>query len=189
MSIHARFFDTSKRHKRGGVFCLLVVLGSAVFALPSGCIVTDKIEFEDAVNHPIRIWRRLPEDTILASPRNTVITFSATVSDEDVSVVDPSDNPIAGLLEIQVDDWNETILTDDGCSSPTLQDPTDTAADGPPLYAIGCSLALNSINAGADNLIQVRLIVSDLGFTKNQPNPGADTAEVLWIVRVTEDLP
>lgn len=186
MSIHARFFDTSKRHRRDRVFCLLTVLVSAVVPLVSGCIVADKIEFDDAVNHPVSIQRIAPEETIIE--RYTDVTFTVAVTDKDVTGADPAENPIAGLLEVQVDDWNAATRTEDGCSDPVPETPADTDAEGPPVYTVSCTLNLNAFDVGEDNLLQVRLIVSDLGFNNRQPVPGANTAEVLWILRVLEEV-
>ncbi len=175
------------------------VLSTAVFLFTisvlltaSGCIVTEKIIFEDAVNHAISIERHNPASSVYGAERDATVSFSALVRDEDVS--DLEQNLIEGLLELSTNYWTNKIRgTTDYCKLPELVEPIDqddTSRDTVPTFRIECTVNLSTLELIEDSgsILEVRLIVSDLGFIRNQPRPGSNTAEILWVVQMLQDI-
>ena len=158
-----------------------------VLACTNGCIVTDKIEFEDRVNHQIAIERDEPDSPTVTRNKNSRVPFVVNVTDPDV--LDLDDNPIAGRLEVQVNNWSDVRTSD--CDPPALLDPSDENAEGPPSFSISCYVTPADTGMGEHNLLYVRVVVSDLGFSPNGGDPvsGATTAEMLWFLAVTETAP
>ena len=187
MWIPGRFFDTSRRHERFRVSRLFVWAGILVLACTNGCIVTDKIEFEDWVNHQIAIERDKPNTPTVTRDKDESVLFSVLVTDPDV--VDLDDNPIAARLEVQVDNWSDVRTSN--CDPPDLVVPSDATAEDPPSFSISCYVTPADTGMGEHNLLYVRVVVSDLGFAPNGGDPvaGATTAEMLWFLAVTETAP
>jgi flagellin-like protein len=185
MWIPVRFSDISKRPERRGVSGLFAVLFFFAFTIAGGCVVTDKIEFEDAVNHSISIERNLPEESIVTVGRGANQEFSALVWDMDV--IDPERNPIEGHLEIRAEYWTESAFK--SCDEPGLSDASvgDTEAGETPIFLIKCTVDIGDFEVIEDSLIELRLIVSDLGFYQNEAREGATTAETVWVLRVRQD--
>lgn len=185
MWIPVRFSDISKRPERRGVFRLIGIIVFFALAIAGGCAVTDKIEFEDAVNHSISIERNLPEESIVTADQDSNQKFSALVQDMDVT--DPEQNPIEGHLEIRADYWTESAFK--SCEKPALEEPADgdTDVDAAPVFLIECTADLGDFEVLEDSLLEIKLVVSDLGFYQNEAREGATTAETVWTIRVRQD--
>ncbi len=189
MWIRERFFDTSKRRERGGVSRLLVwaVLWALLGA--NGCVVTDKIEFKDWVNHQISIEGSEPAPPLVLryptpDPSKSRVTFTVKVSDEDVW--DTEDVDISGRLQYRLDNWREAQSAE--CGDPSAM--TEDQREGePPVFTIKCSIVPEDTGMGVDNFLYITLVVSDLGFNRSAPAAGATTAEVRWILQKVETIP
>jgi hypothetical protein len=190
MWIRAQFSDTSKRRECICVRCFFAVIWWSLLALASGCIVTDKIEFDDAINHPPVVQRAAPQKatfTYTLNEDNINLNFAVYVQDEDV--FDSEDNPIDAIIEVRLSGWEEPEPNPAGCAAPKLLYGNDApAADpgDPPFFKIDCGLDLNTIDAADGAVVEVRVIVSDLGFYRDQAVTGANRAEVAWFVQIAE---
>ena len=182
MWIPVRFSDISKKPERRKASCFLAVSLLLALFCAQGCVVTDKIEFKDAVNHSISVARNLPEET---AAQDAIVRFSVYVQDEDVT--DPEQNPIEGHLEIKADYWTDPVFK--SCEDPSLVEPDDDDTDDElsPVFLIECDLNLETVGVTEDSLIAVRLVVSDLGFYQNEIREGAATAETVWTLRILQD--
>ena len=187
MWIPARFFDISKRRDTASplfVLGMLCLLGLS----EAGCVVTDKIEFDDAVNQPISIERDTPVDPIVSVSTSDNRNFTVTVWDWDVDDPDPAQNSIEGKVEIRADYWSTSVLRE--CNSLVLsseETDTDVVDTSLPRFTIVCPVDLKQFDALEESLVEVRIVVSDLGFFGDTPRPNAQTAEMLWVLRVQED--
>ena len=177
MWIHARYFDIWRRSEgalRRGVsrFVLLVLA-----VLATDCVVTDKIEFDEPVNHPFEVLSREPEEIYFSRGEGESVDFAVTVWDPDVDEV--KNIPLAGRLTATSTKWS-TPLPRGNCPSQSV----GPDENGRIVYRVACrdNLPL-SIQSGT--LIEYMLVVSDLGFyADDEPKDGASVAEVTWVVEI-----
>jgi hypothetical protein len=179
-----RFFDTSRRHESGFAARFVATLGIFALVFAGSCVVTDKIEFEDWENRQISIERDTPASPSIQvavddSPGNNTFWTKFSVKVWDADVVDAEDSHIAARLIYQIDNWTDPDSSE--CGVPEL-DSEAKDGEGPPVFRITCSLNVGNTGMGVNNLLYVRLLVSDLGFLRGDPVRGATTAEMLWYV-------
>jgi hypothetical protein len=153
-----------------------------------GCIVTDRIEFTDAVNHP-------PEVIDVEPPNDSIGLVCPELQEFTVDLWDPDAGDLAyyGALIHAAwaagtsEDWNYIGQ----CDPPTeITDPTDGAAGyGTGVFLrITCELPLDLFSISqSDPRLLVLVRVSDLGFFQGQVRDGARTAEVVWALDLLPD--
>jgi hypothetical protein len=181
----ARSSDISKRPERQNVvFYLFAIVILLAGGWGLGCVVTDKIKFEDAVNHPISIEREQPTDNFMTGIYGESTSFSVIVQDEDVT--DTIGGNIEGLLEIDAFNWPNPRRPVGECEDPQFVKPVDTEGEETPRFVVECTIENWASISDADigDTLNVRLIVSDLGFVRSQPRQGATTAEISWDMKV-----
>jgi hypothetical protein len=183
----ARSSDISKRRRRQSVVrCLFALLILLVSTWEFGCVVTDKIKFEDAVNHQISIERNDPPDSITTAIIDVPKAFSVIVQDEEVT--DTTGGSIQGLLEFDSANWSVPRFSDRYCANPRPAKPVDTEGEETPTFIVECIIddwvIISDVIAGDE--LTVKLVVSDLGFVRFQPRQGATTAEILWMMQVQQ---
>ncbi len=184
MWIPVRSSDISKKAERKtSAPCLFAILFLLAGAGVLGCVVTDKIKFEEAVNYPISILRNQPAEATIAAPANSEdeLTFSAMVWDEDVTDVDG--DSIWGRLEVRLNSWSKA-LDSGNCKAPLFVDSTDTEKSDLPIFLIECTVEASVFNTAEAGLLEIHLTVSDLGFIGERPRPNSQTAEVLWVMQL-----
>ena len=155
--------------------------------LAAACIVTDDIQFEDAVNHP-------PE-VIDVTPANDQITPVCPETQELTVTVWEPDAEDAAFYGAQIfARWTRGATGgweyDDSCDPPVeLDDPGDGDHAGGARVRLTCELPLEFINIDeSDPTMLVLVRVADLGFFQGQVRDGARTAEVLWVLEVQPEV-
>jgi hypothetical protein len=181
MWTHVQYSDISKRRniasQRGFSRRLVCVLA----VLLSGCVVTDKIEFEEAENQPFAILSRDPEGNIIPGDKGSIKNLSVLIWDPDFEEID--DVPLAGKLLIESDRWSSSVTY--YCPAPVVPEETiETADESKVIYLLACPFNLpNEISTGT--LLEITLYVSDLGFYRNgEAKLGANVVEVNWVIRM-----
>jgi hypothetical protein len=182
MWIRGRFSATSKRgsHSLFGIVCVVIA------HLLSGCVVTDKITFEEAENNPIALWPILPEEHITAVNGDETINFTVKVMDPDIY---DSDNPeIGALLTYSTSYWEsrEEVCQNSPIPVPEEENPFDV--DGV-VFEIVCPLDLNSFGFINDTILSVTMTVSDLGFQQHshKPRKGAQLVTHNWGLQIASE--
>jgi hypothetical protein len=149
--------------------------------MASACVVTDKIEFKDAVNVPVEVKSHSPpnDETLSVSLRHE-FEFSVTVWDPDV---DDLENPdMRGKLVINSEFVAGQLSK--RCPGPSYQE-SDSEEH---LFKIDCPYNLPPQDSLMGRDLTVELIVSDRGFDQNQdPREGARVTSVTWTIRVEEE--
>ncbi len=170
MWIHGRYFDIWRRRNLAPVILL------SIAAIVSGCVVTEKIEFDEVVNHPFAVLSQDPHETYLTAERDSTETFSVTIWDPDFDEV--ADIPLTGLLVATSDVWSRPYYPSN-CSPESLA-PDE---EGRISYEVACDVTLAGIGAGT--LVEFTLVVSDKGFYSNkEPRDGANVMRTTWVVEV-----
>jgi hypothetical protein len=180
MWIRARFFGISKKHESRRFRAFGMCLGILV-SLAAGCVVTDKITFEDAVNQPFSILDYAPSEHLIYSMSDAQVDFRVTVGDPDVT--DPEAPEIRGLITVLADDWSGPFKGT--CKAPIQADDADHEWSGY-IFDIECSFTVPHYLGSIDgSLLTVNLSVSDLGFLPDdRPRKGAHLVDLTWVVSV-----
>ena len=185
MWIRARFSGISKKHRDNRLSRFALLLG-VVFCLSNGCVVTDKIDFEDAVNQPFAIFSYTPKDSFFSELDSVeTIPFSATVWDPDVS--DPLNPEMRALVTYRLDyqSSSRTLF----CQAPSRDTNHGYDVEGD-VYTIECEIDLSSEVLVDGNLIVVDMLISDLGFVQggnNAPRKGAYVHDLSWVINIVEE--
>lgn len=178
MWIHGRYFDIWRRSegapRRSVSRSVLLLLA----VLEAGCVVTDKIEFDEPMNHPFEILSQEPVDIYLSKNKGERVDFAVTVWDPDVDEI--KDIPLAGRLIATSAQWS-TPLPRDSCPSGSSEGPDE---NGRTIYRVACRDSLPfEIQSGT--LIEYTLVVSDLGFDADDASKdGANVAEMTWVIEM-----
>ncbi|MCU0664051.1 MAG: hypothetical protein MUC50_17200 [Myxococcota bacterium] len=159
----------------------------------SSCIVTDKIEFERAINQPVQIAATLPRaDSVLAVSIGAQYTLSIQVRDPDVHAA-PSpelEAQIALTLDPYEPDFENPANRNPACAPPKVLLPSDEDEDVGSLYQIDCDVDLadpavaQMLHVG--DILLARVLVSDRGFVSGEAPDEATTAVANWLLRVAE---
>jgi hypothetical protein len=162
----------------------LFVLCSALLA--AACIVTDKIEFEDLVNHPPEVtWFEPTNEQQSSTFNNATLYFT-------LYIWDPDDRDLA-TYAAKLFMWIGGGAAEDAIPTDCLVKPLATT-DQLEGYETGVQLQVDcSIDlipyqqALVDQLLLFKVQVSDLGYAQSELPKGARTAEVLWVYEVLQD--
>lgn len=161
----------------------------ALATLAAGCIVTDTIGFEDAVNHP-------PE-VLLVEPLNDYIsTVCQETQQFTITVWDP-DEKDAASYGAKISLWlnptatgSEDVIKDCDISrvATTTGEATTEYETGVQMF-VDCKLPLGLYTLGVgEDLLLVRVRVSDRGYSpSNKVSEGARVAEVIWVLELLPD--
>jgi hypothetical protein len=179
MWIHERYFAILRKRDTWPMPCWRLLPALALLVSATGCVVTDKIEFEEPFNYPFSIIDRYPEEPLIPGDRDTTLRFDVTVWDPDFEEVE--DVPLWGWLVVQ----SEQGTFGKGCPSRvTTVEEREALDDTRITHRVECvSPLLSTFDAGT--IVEVTLVVSDLGFNRNnEPRSGANVAEVVWLVEM-----
>lgn len=176
MWIRVRYFDISKRPElpSGYRFLGLMVLVSAI---STGCVVTDKIEFEEPMNNPPIVLSRDPAENVFDWGNVDEHTFSVVVWDPDVEEI--QDVPLQGKLIVNSDKTGIVI------KRTCLRGSPEPDEDGKISFPVSCTHAgINTVPSGS--LVEYTVVISDLGFigAELEPRSGANVVEETWVVRM-----
>ena len=155
--------------------------------LLGGCLVTDQITFEDAVNHPISILAYTPTDNLIPKTANESFTLTVVVTDPDVT--DSADHEIEARLVLAADYWSNPDTSTKSCAAPQPLPNHGYAVDSV-VFTIDCVVELGPLNVYDGSLVKVKTVVSDLGFLGSDADrfaPGAFIAEQPWVVQIAEE--
>jgi hypothetical protein len=151
--------------------------------LAGGCIVTDRIEFADAVNHP-------PEVIDVEPPNESIGLVCPELQEFTVDLWDPDEGDLA-YYGAQIyatwssgtpGSWNYVGQCDPPMEINGFADSLAGYETGV-LLRITCELPLNYFNISqSDPRLLVLVRISDLGFFQGQVRDGARTAEVFWAI-------
>jgi hypothetical protein len=182
MWIQELFFVTSKR----GKFLYRLWVGVMALVLPSllftACVVTDSIEFEDAVNHPPVVVASTPRGTVSVCRGDDQSFF---VVMEDIDEDDPYDTDMRGLISLinEIDSIPPYPCND---PRPPVVPIGDDSDEDSTLIQITCPVSvrlLDLIPYGV--LTTVHLEVSDLGYVSGDtPQEGAYVVQTDWVLEV-----
>ncbi len=177
MWIRERCFDISKSPDCGHLLLLSALAWLVMSLVTQGCVVTDKIEFHDAVNTPMSIVDYKPsKNQVQSVGLNGEIVFSATVWDPDVD--DLEDPSLQGKLVVH-SDWLDSPAS--RCQAPSYVDLETEEVH----FRIDCSQQFPADRRALDTMFVVEMIISDLGFDRSgNPREGAEISTVNWFVRV-----
>ncbi len=182
MWIRGRFFATSKRGSHRLIWLVCVVVAQLLM----GCVVTDKITFDEADNNPIALLAAAPEKHIKAVTGEDAVNFTVTVWDPDV--LSPDDQQIGALLTYSTDYWE---TQEDICRTPPVplsEEENVYGVDGT-VFNITCLLDLTSLELIDNSLLSVTMTVSDLGFQShsNKPRKGAQLVSHNWGLQIVPE--
>ncbi len=163
-----------------------VVLAALALAL-GGCIVTDEIDFRDAVNHPPELIDVEPSNAYIDTVCPELQTFTVEVWDAD------EDDAAFYGAQIYVrwtpgdtGSWNDQRP----CNQPTEVAALEDGAEKQEgvRMRITCELPLEyySIDT-AEPYLLVMVRVSDRGFFQGSVDEGARKVEVLWALELLPD--
>ncbi len=187
MWIQERYFVISKRGETR--YCLLWCMGFLALSglLLTGCIVTDAIEFDDAVNHPPAVVASTTRGLHSTCPGSDMSFF---VIVEDIDEDDPDDTEMQGMLSLTNEIDSIAPYPCDPPRPPFI--PVGSGSSGsdedlPPIQ-ITCPISaelLSQIPIGV--LTSVHLEVSDLGYVSgNIPREDAYIVQVDWVLEVED---
>lgn len=188
MSTLELFFATSKKCEVAIYWTILAfsLLIPGVSAL--GCLVTDTIEFEDAINHPIEILDIFPGETILTVCDNQSVTFWVVLWDPDVEISKESAASAHLSMVADTKEQLRKVPSSYRCkppSSPVVIPTRGKNKDKGALVYLSCSAELTQFNAGT--LVEVTMTVSDLGFVSStEPDVprDANVANMRWTLKI-----
>jgi len=148
-------------------------------ALAASCVVTDTIEFEDAVNHP-------PEVQSFEPANDRVITVCPAEQSFRVDAwdPDPADATTAEArvyLRLNPEVAGEWDVVRECEVTPREAEP----AEGGVVLGVTCNLDLGlygAVQPGARLLVRVEL--ADRGYAQSLPRNDSRTAELLWALEV-----
>ncbi len=156
------------------------------------CLVTDSIEFEDALNHPPEIIESKPTTAVInvckeQEPQPGFVKyFEVTVWDPDIEQLE--EIPIQA--KIFVYNYQNKPEQNAFCSIVDKQQDTEEYPEGALIF-FSCEIDLGPkvINGIADDtLVPVIVQVSDSGFTSSDTiREGGRTAEQVWVLHVKAD--
>lgn len=177
MWIRERCFVTSRGPDRRRLGSRSAVAWLVLSLATGGCVVTDKLEFHDAVNSPMSIVDYEPSpNQVLTVGLNGEIVFSATVWDPDVRDLEAP--PIEAKLVVH-SDWLETPAS--RCDDPEYENLETEEVH----FRIECSQRFPADRLALDTMFIVEMIISDLGFDRSEnPREGAEVSTANWFVRV-----
>lgn len=154
----------------------------AMAALLAGCLVTDTIEFEDAINGPLEVVSASPAESLLRVCRDERRTFAVTVWDPDE---DDAEQPaLRARLTVDID---EDVSVAGECKVPTVGAPP--AGQGDPemgaFLDVACTVNLGILSVSDGDLLTARIELSDIGFgSADTIKEGAHGAVVTWVLEV-----
>ena len=162
MWILERFSATLRRVSHNPIGLLFVVVAH----LLTGCVVTDKITFDEAMNHPIAYLYADPPDHIISTSQKKIISLKVIVWDPDI--YDADEQQIEARLAYTTDYWEGDEYD---CKSvrALLGEENIYDIEGIP-FEVQCDLDLRSLELIGDTLLSVTMTISDLGF-QNNGNP------------------
>lgn len=180
MWILERFFATLKKGSHP------IWLGVVIVAhLLLGCVVTDKITFEEGTNHPLAYLDAMPEEHFIPLSTKNDIELSVIVWDPDI--YDPDEQQIEARLAYSTDYWEEDEYSCKGIS--VLQGEENIYdIEGIP-FRVTCELKLSDRVLIDDTLVSVTVTISDLGFQNNgKLKKSAQVVVHNWTVRYIPGL-
>lgn len=188
MSTQELYSATSKKY-RVAVWPTLFAL-SLVFLgiVPLGCLVTDQIDFEDAINLPLEVVESFPEERILTVCDNQKLVFWAVLWDPDID--DPSESASSAHLSLVAD---TSISADGTCnppSTPIIYSERGQEKETGTLFYLSCTARLTEFNK--DSLVEAKMTISDRGFLSrsigNDPVPRqeANVTILSWTLKVED---
>lgn len=157
------------------------------------CIVTDEIEFQTAVNQPVRIADTFPSvDAVQAVASGSKYTLTVFVRDPDmIGQSEPElEAQIALSLSPYAPDFDNPDNRNPACGPPSLlgKDPEDSELGS--IYQIDClvDLADRTLRPmlSPGDLLLAKVLVSDLGFVSGAVPKRATTAVARWSLLVAE---
>ena len=157
-------------------------------AIVTGCLVTDTIEFEDAINYPPETIEVFPKEHILTVCDNQTLIFWALIWDPDVE--DPSESPAAANLSLIADTSQAASGSCNPASRPIIYSERGENKEGGTLVYLSCSTKLTEFNQ--NSLIEVTMTISDLGFISRAnvgnpvPRPKANIITERWSLKVED---
>lgn len=181
MWIQGRYSDISRNRSRALGLGFFAWALCAFSGLLFGCVVTDKIEFEEAVNQPFAILARDPEGNLVQGDKGSVKTVSVTVWDPDFDEI--GEVSLAGKLVVRSDLWTSPMVY--YCPAPVVPEADSETTESEGIaYLLSCPFNLpNEVPTGS--LLEFTLIISDLGFYRGgEPRAGAYTAEMNWVIQM-----
>lgn len=183
MWILERFFATLKKGSHP-IWLGLVVVAHLLF----GCVVTDKITFEEETNHPIAYLEAIPEEHFIPLSTKEDLELSIIVWDPDI--YDPDEQQIDARLAYTTDYWegDEYDCKGDGVINALQGEENIYDIEGIP-FKITCELKLDSLVLIDDTLVSVTMTISDLGFQNNgKPKNSANLVVHNWTVQYIPGL-
>lgn len=180
MSTLERSSGTSRRREPLSVCLRSVAVLAALTPILTGCVVTDTIEFEAAVNHPFKI--------ISVSPENDhIVTFCESDDEHEfrVTVWDPDkrdETTIHGQVDLR------DSATAGGKWYTWFREECHAAVDSSsgddqePGIRVELTCAFDYDFKPGERMLRVH--ISDLGFVDSNPAPNAHTAESMWTINV-----
>jgi hypothetical protein len=159
----------------------------ALALLAGGCIVTDRIEFTDAVNHPPEVLEVQPANDTIGMVCPELQEFTVDLWDPDADDLAYYGAQIhAAWNQVNPGSWNYV-----GECAPPLDVGGLGAGSGYEtgvLLRITCALQLDQFSISqTDPRLLVLVRISDLGFYQGQVRDGARTAEVVWALDLLPD--
>ena len=151
----------------------------------AGCIVTDKIDFQDDVNYPPQV--------IGMSPDNSAVRFVCLGAEPEfeVSLWDPDEEDAPPMTEAKISAWLDINSPDEGekagdCTMSATSPLADSPYEGGVLLTAHCTMTI--LTGGVhDGLLPTRVLVSDRPFVQGVLPETARTAEVFWSVEVLSE--
>jgi hypothetical protein len=157
------------------------------------CIVTDEIEFQLAVNRPVRITDTFPSaDSVQAVAAGAKYTLTVFVRDPDImGQSEPQlEAQIALSLSPYAPDFENPDNRNPACGPPLLLGKNPLDEEQGSVYQIEClvDLADRTLRPmlSPGDLLLARVLVSDLGFVSGAVPKSATTAVARWALRVAE---
>ncbi len=196
MWIPGPFFATSKRTRRSWAAWVGVVVFTGMCLAASSCVVTDRIEFQEKVNHPPEVKKIEPvgenvvyicnQDSI--SPYPYVQEFKFEIWDADAT--DAEELYAKIMLMEDPPSSNATWSSIKLCPKPSTQSalvPEEVDQTGVRLHG-NCDIKINKTLQG--RVMLVKVVVSDRGFIPDglEVAEEARVAELIWTVEVGADI-
>jgi hypothetical protein len=197
MSTRGRFFDILRKRKIGPKALIAALIWAVLGSVQTSCIVTDTIEFEDAVNHPPEVlWWDPPEHLFWvcldSSQQEIEETFTVKVWEPDEENL--GESQLDARLILYPNPKTDVDPVYESCANPL---PTELASESAQMETgmvlkIGCHVKIPMYYFLDYPLLPVKVQVSDLGFTSQgftEPDgfvSGARTAEVTWVLKAEE---